>query len=94
MGGAVLSGIKLPGNEVYHSPVSIAETKIGKLDLYPPPHMPVWRGDTFTFCKLYLYRVKIVVNYMKPITFILQCAVPCFVISVINASLNFKHFPS
>jgi len=26
---AVLSGFKLPGNEVYHSPVSIAETKNG-----------------------------------------------------------------
>jgi hypothetical protein len=37
MDRAVLAGFKLPGNEVYHSAVSIAETKNGKLGLYAPP---------------------------------------------------------
>ena len=44
---AVFSGFKLPGNEVYHSPASIAGTKNGKLDLYPL-HMSSRCGVTFT----------------------------------------------
>ena len=44
---AVFLGFKLPGNEVYRSPASIAGTKNGKLDLYPL-HISSSCGVTFT----------------------------------------------
>jgi len=62
MDRVVLSGFKMPGNEVYHSPVCTAETENGKLDLHALSHMPSRRGYTFTFTVF-----KNVVCYFKPL---------------------------
>jgi len=62
MARTVVSGFKLPGNEVFHSPIFIAETKSGKFGSNHLPHMPSRRGDTFAFTV-----IKNVVYYFKPL---------------------------